>query len=79
MIDQPLRLLPEQLRRAEDPAVFEFDCTDEIAAGSEFIGQDRAIRSLQFGLGVDRPGYNIFVTGLTGTGKVTPSSSISRK
>ena len=51
--------------------MFEFECTDELVPRSEFIGQDRAIRSLQFGLGVDRPGYNIFVTGLTGTGKTT--------
>jgi lon-related putative ATP-dependent protease len=51
--------------------VFEFDCTDELVPRSEFIGQARAIRSLQFGLGVGRPGYNIFVTGLTGTGKST--------
>ena len=29
------------------------------------------MRSLQFGLGVEKPGYNIFVTGLTGTGKST--------
>ena len=71
MTDNSLAVPAEQLRRAEDPAIFEFDCTDELAPRSEFIGQDRAIRSLQFGLGVDRPGYNIFVTGLTGTGKIT--------
>ena len=71
MTDNSFNIPPEQLRRAEDPAVFEFECTDELVPRSEFIGQDRAIRSLQFGLGVDRPGYNIFVTGLTGTGKTT--------
>ena len=71
MTDNSFIIPPEQLRRAEDPAVFEFECTDELVPRSEFIGQDRAIRSLQFGLGVDRPGYNIFVTGLTGTGKTT--------
>jgi lon-related putative ATP-dependent protease len=65
------RLPPEQLRRGEDPAVFEFECTEDLVPLSEFIGQERAVRSLQFGLGVNRPGYNIFVTGLTGTGKST--------
>lgn len=35
------------------------------------IGQDRAVRSMQFGLAMDAPGYNIFVSGQTGTGKTT--------
>ncbi|HEV8575442.1 MAG TPA: ATP-binding protein, partial [Dehalococcoidia bacterium] len=64
-----LRVPPEQLRREQDASVFQFECTDELVPLTEFIGQDRALRSLQFGLGVDKPGYNIFVTGLTGTGK----------
>src|SRR5438132_858010 len=61
----------EQLRREQDPSEFQFDCTDELLPLLEFIGQERALRSLQFGLGVDKTGYNIFVTGLTGTGKTT--------
>ena len=65
------RVSVEQLRREQDANVFEFDCTDELVPLTEFIGQDRALRSLQFGLGVEKPGYNIFVTGLTGTGKAT--------
>jgi len=35
------------------------------------IGQDRAVRSMQFGLAMDAPGYNIFVSGQPGTGKTT--------
>jgi predicted ATP-dependent protease len=65
------RVPAEQLRREQDSGVFQFDCTDELVPLTEFIGQDRALRSLQFGLGVEKPGYNIFVTGLTGTGKST--------
>jgi predicted AAA+ superfamily ATPase len=37
----------------------------------DFIGQERAIRAIEFGLGVNKPGFNIFVTGLTGTGKTS--------
>ncbi|MEK7248534.1 MAG: ATP-binding protein [Chloroflexota bacterium] len=62
---------PERLRASFDPATLTFECTDELAPLSEFVGQDRAIRSLEFGLGLHKPGYNIFVTGLTGTGKAT--------
>jgi len=35
----------------------------------EIIGQDRALRALQVGMEMRHSGYNIFVTGLPGTGK----------
>ena len=35
------------------------------------IGQDRAVKSMDFGLGMAVPGYNIFVSGPPGTGKST--------
>jgi hypothetical protein len=47
-----------------------FKYTSELCSISEFIGQKRAIRSIEFGLDVERPGYNLFLTGLTGTGRV---------
>ena len=46
-----------------------FTCTADMTPLEDFIGQDRAIRAIKFGLGVNKPGFNIFVTGLTGTGK----------
>ena len=54
---------------------FSFQCTDELAPLDHFIGQQRALDSLRFGLEVDKPGYNLFVTGLTGTGKTTEIAS----
>jgi len=38
---------------------------------SEIIGQDRALRALQVGMEMRHYGYNIFATGLPGTGKTT--------
>ena len=35
------------------------------------VGQDRALRALRLGLGVEFRGYNIFVTGATGAGRTT--------
>jgi len=64
-------LRPEALRWRCDPAALPFSCTDEIEPPATFIGQDRAVAALAFGLGVNHPSYNIFVTGLTGTGKNT--------
>jgi lon-related putative ATP-dependent protease len=48
-----------------------YTCTAEMTPLEDFIGQDRAIRAIEFGLGVNKPGFNIFVTGLTGTGKTS--------
>ncbi|HCL26426.1 MAG TPA: hypothetical protein DHW65_08805 [Dehalococcoidia bacterium] len=48
-----------------------FSCADELEPLDRFIGQDRAQEVIRFGLEVDKPGYNLFVTGLTGTGKTS--------
>ncbi len=61
----------EKLRAVCDAAALPFECTADVAPLTDFIGQDRAVRALQFGLGLQRPGYNIFVTGMTGTGRAT--------
>ncbi len=54
-----------------DPADLKFSCTDQIKPPEMFIGQDRAVQAIEFGLGIDAPGYNIFVSGMSGTGKST--------
>ncbi len=35
------------------------------------IGQDRALAALELGLGIQRPGYNAFIMGASGTGRRT--------
>lgn len=45
--------------------------TADIEPLDGFIGQDRAVRAMQFGLDMKAPGYNIFVVGPPGTGKST--------
>jgi ATP-dependent Lon protease len=44
------------------------DVTDE---DEVIIGQEKAIKALQVGIEIKSPGYNIFITGLSGTGKLT--------
>jgi len=61
----------EKLRQSFDPSRLPFQCTEELKPLESFIGQERALRSLQFGLEIEKPGYNLFVTGLTGTGKTS--------
>ena len=43
------------------------------------IGQDRAVKSMEFGLSMEAPGYNIFVLGPQGTGKTTYSQTVVSK
>ncbi|RME10350.1 MAG: hypothetical protein D6802_09595, partial [Ardenticatenia bacterium] len=53
------RLSPDRLRTPCTPANFAFSTTDDIPPIREFIGQQRAIRAVEFGLGIQRPGFNI--------------------
>ena len=64
-------LKAEVLRRTCDPAVFTFKSTAEIDPLEDVIGQKRAVQAIDFGLNMESPGYNIFVTGQAGTGKTT--------
>lgn len=54
-----------------DLSFLPFTCTADMTPLEDFIGQDRAMRAIEFGLGVNKPGFNIFITGLTGTGKTS--------
>jgi len=54
-----------------DQGQFSFNTTEEIPSLQEIIGQDRALKSIEFGLGVTDSNYNIFVLGDSGTGKST--------
>jgi hypothetical protein len=59
------------LRCICDPRVFKFKNTSQIKPLNEVIGQKRAVQAIDFGLNMKSPGYNIFVTGLEGSGKST--------
>ena len=60
----------ELIHRCE-PDQFSFDTTDDLPEMDGFIGQERAIQAIRFGVRIDRPGYNIFALGPTGAGKNT--------
>ncbi len=61
----------QQLKVRCDPNIFNFTCTKDLSPLKEFIGQDRAIRGIEFGLSMKNQGYNIYVAGLSGTGKTS--------
>lgn len=66
-----LKLKAGQLRRVCHPLELDFDTTASVDGPMGMIGQDRAVRAFEFGLTVKSPGYNIYMAGVTGTGKTT--------
>jgi lon-related putative ATP-dependent protease len=66
-----LELKPSDLRLTCDPKTFKFKNTSEVKPLDTVIGQERAVQAIDFGLNMQDPGYNIFVTGLASTGKST--------
>ena len=64
-------LSADKLRKSVNPNLFKFKSTKDVRPLSGVIGQERAVKAIEFGLGMKGHGYNIFVTGLAGTGKAT--------
>lgn len=52
-------------------STFKFTNTKEVKTSHDIIAQQRAIQAINVGLGIRRPGYNIYVSGFQGTGKTS--------
>ena len=73
-------LIPtEKLRWNCDPELLGFETTEELPDFNNAIGQKRALRSIDFGLGIEGSGFNLYVSGETGTGRTTTIASILSK
>jgi len=70
MITYP-ELSVDKLRFMCDENVFDFETTASISPLDVMIGQKRAVKAVEFGLCAKNQGYNIFISGLVGTGKIT--------
>lgn len=66
-----IRLTPKDVYKEIDVEKLKFETTEDLKPLTGYIGQERAISAIKFGLGMDCAGYNIFVTGPVGTGKTT--------
>lgn len=64
-------LSPDRLRWRCPPSKLSAKTIEQAEPVREIIGQDRALRALQVGLEMFHSGYNIFVTGDSGTGRTT--------
>ena len=76
-VDKPAgRLKPEDLRWRCNPELFQFDSTEDLKPIEGILGQERALKALKIGVDLRKPGYNIYIAGLSGTGKATTVKKI---
>ena len=72
-------LPPEKLAWRLSPEKIPFENSSKCQSCEGIIGQDRAIQSIQTGLDVKSLGYNIFITGMVGTGRTTTIKQLLEK
>lgn len=73
-MELPQPLSPDELYRKTDPAILNFETTDDLQDLAQAIGQPRAVQAMKFGIGINRGGYNIYALGPSGLGKRTMTS-----
>ena len=69
----------EKLRWRLDAKTLPFETTDELDPLKEIIGQKRGVEALQFAIHMDKPDYNVFVTGVAGTGRLATVKTLLKK
>ncbi len=68
---QGFKISAKELGKKYPTDLFDFKDTSELEPLDNIIGQERAVQAIDFGLNMKGSEYNIFVTGLEGTGKAT--------
>ncbi|MBY4677737.1 Lon protease family protein [Marinobacterium arenosum] len=68
-MDKHTQLDPAALYCICEPELLPFKTTATLEPFTGFFGQQRAIDAMQFGIGMQRPGYNMFVMGNPHTGR----------
>jgi lon-related putative ATP-dependent protease len=62
-------LSPKDLYRTCDLSKLKFETTADLDGAPSFVGQERAEEAVEFGIGIQGEGYNIFALGPPGSGK----------
>lgn len=70
---------PEKLKKQCEGSNFDFSTTADVSPLEGIVGQERAKKALEFGLRIKSDGYNIFVTGISGTGRTTSVEQAVKK
>ena len=64
-------LQPSDLKKVVDYSIFSFESTEQVEKLTNIVGQQRARSVMNFGLHVNKPGYNLYVAGIEGVGKTS--------
>ncbi len=72
-------LSTKEVYRFCDLKQFGFDTTEGLAGCEDFIGQERAVKAIYFGLGMEHRGYNLYLSGPPGVGKTSAIKAILSK
>ncbi len=72
-------LSSEQMRWRCNSEDLKFETTKDLQACVEIIGQERALNALRMSFDIESLGYNIFVTGMVGTGRKTAISCLIKE
>jgi len=68
-VTDPKPIDAQALYRRCDPALLEFETSDQLPPLDEIFGQPRAVEAVRFAIDVARPGYNLFVLGEPGSSR----------
>ena len=69
--DRPTPITTAELRRRVDPASLGFKTTGDLDPIDGLIGQERALKAIQFGANMKSHDFNVFVLGPAASGKST--------
>jgi len=67
------------LRKTCDLLALEFEHSDQLPEGEPYLGQQRAFDAIQFGIGMEHDGYNVFVLGPNGSDRHGLAMDLVRK
>ena len=79
-MDKNYKVPVDKLTCACDPDVFSFESTAELEPFEDgIIGQQRAVDAIETGMRIEHEGYNIYISGVTGSGRSTYAKTIAEK
>jgi predicted AAA+ superfamily ATPase len=79
MLTDQCRVTAERLRWECDQQQLDFQTTADLPELVDTIGQERALRSINFSLGMMESGFNLFISGEAGTGRTSSIMALLKK
>ncbi len=76
---EKMKLKPESLTSPCKIEDLDFETTADLTPLRGIIGQERAAKALEFSLNVKKKGYNVYISGLSGTGRNSYARSITEE